>query len=104
MAKPRKNSIELTIQRFNSITIVSASITIGDQEYFGTGEAKKVPIDKTNNDIGDALAISRALECLSRRVNKRTWAFVEEIERINLKKQDVDVNRVNNHLASPLSQ
>ena len=70
----------LTIEGWQDKNYTGFSITNGDDKVLGRGAAHRDPDDKFDADIGQQLALGRALESASRKILNRANGMVKHRE------------------------
>ncbi|RDH78193.1 DUF1876 domain-containing protein [Mycolicibacterium moriokaense] len=75
-----KWNVAVSIDESGGQTRAKARLRWRDQEAVGVGLARLAPTDRCHTQIGDELAVARALADLARRMMAGTVARVESLE------------------------
>jgi hypothetical protein len=73
-------TVELRLEEFEDHTDARAVLREDDQEYTGWGRARRNPRDSNVHEIGDELAVARALSDLSHHLVDAAARAIEGIE------------------------
>lgn len=61
----------------DDITLAIAQVLDGDDVLHAYGRADRDPVDKNDKDLGRLIAIGRAMEKLTKKINKRAEGYVK---------------------------
>ena len=89
--RPRDRTVSISVDERGGRTQAMARLRWRDQEAVGVGLSRLAPHDRYNSQIGDELAVARALSDLSRRMMAGAVQHIEAEEQCaNRRPRSVD--------------